>query len=213
MRPARAASLAALGLVAAACAAERPLKSTAPAAAPVAAAAAADAPALEILRNDCRGCHTEDLLRQQRLTEAQWAKVLDKMHRWGAPTEGEDLQVLTANLAASYGRDSGPFAPERLSAEAAADLFRSRPDGALAGGNAVRGLALYGERCAPCHAEDGRGGPLGLNLVGRRSLHRADEFAALVRGGAGRMPGFETTDAEAADLLAYLRSLPNLAGR
>src|SRR5439155_19316512 len=44
-------------------------------------------PGLTILRGDCLGCHTENLLRQQRLTGAQWAKVIDKMHKWGAPTE------------------------------------------------------------------------------------------------------------------------------
>ena len=213
MRPARARSVAALALLAAACAVERPVSAPVPSAAvvvaPVSAPPAADAPALEILRSDCRGCHTEDLLHQQRLTEAQWAKVLDKMHRWGAPTEAEDLQLLASHLAASYGLDLGSFVPERLSADAVADLFTSRPDGKLAGGDVERGRALYDERCSPCHVEDGRGGPLGLNLVGRRVLYRADEFAALVRGGAGRMPGFETTDAEAADLLAYLRSFPD----
>ena len=203
MRRARSASVAVLALVASACAVEPPVR------APSAGEAAADAPALAILRNDCLGCHDGELWRQQRLTDAQWAKVLDKMHRWGAPTEGEDLQVLATHLASTYRLDTGPFVPERLSAEAAADLFASRPDGAIAGGDRARGRELYAERCAPCHAEDGRGGPHGLNLVGRRMLERAGEFAALVRGGAGRMPGFETTDAEAAHLLAYLRSLPD----
>jgi len=163
---------------------------------------------MEILRNDCLACHTEDLMRQQRLTDKQWVKVIEKMHNWGAPTEPENVGALTSYLASTYTRDSGPFVPEVLSSEKAAALFEPLPDGPLAGGERERGRVLYRERCLPCHGEDGRGGPDGVNLVGRHVLDRAAEFAETVRTQRGRMPAFvETTDGEVADLLTYLRSL------
>jgi len=172
------------------------------------AAAAAPDPALEALHADCRGCHTDEVLSQQRLTEAQWTKVLEKMHRWGAPLEETDTPALASRLASSYGRGAGPFVPQSLSADAATALFEPGRDGALGRGDATRGRVLYAERCEPCHAADGHGGPLGLNLVRARVVDRAPDFAAIVRDGSGRMPAFEATDAELADMLAYVRALP-----
>lgn len=163
----------------------------------------------EVVRADCLACHTEDLLQQQRLTGRQWARSIDKMRGWGAPTMPGDLDALAEYLATTYAHDSGPFLPQTLTAEESAALFEPEPDGALAGGDRDRGLALYGDRCLPCHEADGRGGPQGIGLTGRRILDRAADFAETVRKGGGRMPGFpETTDAEAGDLLSYLRSLP-----
>jgi mono/diheme cytochrome c family protein len=184
-------------------------RSREPGPAPKLQASLAAAPeGLTLLRNDCLGCHTEDLVRQQRLTAAQWAKVIDKMHRWGAPTEAESLAVLTTYLAASYTLDAGPFRPETLSADEAAALFEPLPDGPFSGGDPQRGRALYAERCLICHGAEGRGGPRGVNLVGRHVLHRSPEFVEAVRAGRGGMPAFpETTDTEVADILAHLRSL------
>ena len=162
----------------------------------------------DIVGDECTTCHTEDLLRQQRLTDAQWTKTLDKMRRWGAPTDPQTLGTLTAYLAAAHGPASGPFTPESIPAQQATALFEPRPDGPFAGGDRERGLALYGDRCLSCHEQNGRGGDSGVNLVGRQILDRAAEFAAVIRTGRGSMPEFpETTDPEAADLLAYLRSL------
>lgn len=176
---------------------------------PAGSPGATAAPALDIVRNDCFACHSEDLLRQQRLTEAQWVKTIEKMHRWGAPTGSEDAGVLAAYLASVYGPDAGPFAPAVLPAAEAAELFEPLDAGVLGNGDRERGLALYGERCLACHEEGGRGGPGGVSLVGRRVLDRPADFASAIRRGRGRMPEFpETTDAEAADLLSYLRSLP-----
>jgi cytochrome c1 len=162
----------------------------------------------ETVRDDCLACHSEELLRQQRLTERQWAKTIEKMRGWGAPTPAESVDRLAAYLASATTTGSGPFRAETLTAADAASLFSRLPEGKLAGGSAERGLDLYRDRCLACHAEDGRGGPEGVGLAGRRVLDRAPEFAKTVREGRGRMPGFaDTTDAETADLLAYLRSL------
>src|SRR6185295_15083456 len=142
-------------------------------------------------------------------TAAQWGKTLDKMHTWGAPTDAEDLATLTAYLAAACGLDAGAFEPEPIRAREAAMLFRPLADPPFGGGDPGRGRSLYAARCAPCHAENGGGGERGTRLVGRQVLDRAAEFAAVVRAGRGRMPEFtEATDAEVADLLAWVRSLP-----
>jgi mono/diheme cytochrome c family protein/cytochrome c5 len=178
---------------------------TAPAPPP---AAPAGSPGPDIVRNDCLACHSEDLLLQQRLARAQWAKTLEKMHTWGAPTEPENIEALTTYLASVYGPDAGPFAPDSLTAEKAAALFKPLHEAGLAGGDRERGLALYGDQCLPCHEEAGRGGTEGVALAGRRIIDHPAEFASVVRAGRGRMPDFSaTTDAEVADLLAYLRSL------
>jgi mono/diheme cytochrome c family protein len=183
---------------------------TAPAAAgpaPAAQPAAVTSAGLEIVRNDCLACHSEDLLKQQRLTRAQWAKTIDKMHTWGAPTEPENIEPLTTYLAATYGHDAGPFTPESFAADKAAALFVPAPGGAS--GDRGRGQTIYGDQCVACHEEGARGGPDGVALAGRRILDRPEDFAALLRSGRGRMPDFSgITDAELADLLAYLRSLP-----
>jgi len=127
------------------------------------------------LKNDCVACHTADMVAQQRLTDKQWPKSVDKMRGWGAPTEDDEVQ----------------------------------PDGKLAGGNATRGRDLYADRCAPCHADDARGGTMGVALAGRHVLDRAPDFARAIRSGRGRMPEYpDTTDAEIADMIAYVRSLP-----
>ncbi len=163
---------------------------------------------VETVRDDCLACHSEDLLRQQRLTERQWAKTIEKMRGWGAPTSAETVDHLAAYLPSAYTAGSGPFQPETLPAADASSLIGHVPEGKLGGRSAEKGLDLYRDRCLACHAEDGRGGPEGVGLAGRGVLDRAPEFAKTVREGRGRMPGFaDTTDAEAADLLAYLRSL------
>ncbi|HUD71371.1 MAG TPA: cytochrome c [Dongiaceae bacterium] len=178
---------------------------------PVVEAPAAPAPpaGTEIVRDHCLTCHSEDLLRQQRLTAAQWTKTIDKMRTWGSTIAPNRVEWLAAYLAREYGKDSGPYAAERLSAADAATLFAPRPVAALEGGDRTRGLALYADRCQPCHEEEGRGGDGSVTIAGRRIVDRPADLAELVRTGRGDMPSFaETTDAELADLLAYLRSLP-----
>ena len=161
------------------------------------------------LTNDCLACHTADLVAQQRLTDKQWPKSLDKMRSWGAPTEDDEMQPLLDSLVRVASRDAGPYVPRTISAHEAAQLFAAEPDGTLAGGDATRGRDLYADRCAPCHADDAQGGAMGVALAGRHVLDRAPDFARAIRSGRGRMPEYpDTTDAEIADLIAYVRSLP-----
>jgi mono/diheme cytochrome c family protein len=51
---------------------------------------------------------------------------------------------------------------------------------------------------------------MGVALAGRHVLDRAPDFARAIRSGRGRMPEYpDTTDAEIADMMAYVRSLPD----
>ncbi len=52
----------------------------------------AEAPAA--FRNTCLTCHDEDIIRQQRLTRAQWDRELNKMIGWGARVRPEDRGIL-----------------------------------------------------------------------------------------------------------------------
>jgi len=166
-------------------------------------------PEAALLGDDCLACHSGDLIRQQRLTDQQWAKSLEKMRAWGAPTEDDSVEPLLSHLVSVGARDAGAFVPLTLSAADAASLFTRQPDGAFSGGDEARGRALYVDRCSPCHADDARGGTMGVALAGTHVLDRASDLAAVVRAGRGRMPAYEdTTDADVADYLAYLRSLP-----
>ncbi|HEX4824147.1 MAG TPA: c-type cytochrome [Candidatus Polarisedimenticolaceae bacterium] len=160
------------------------------------------------LKNDCVACHTADLVAQQRLTDKQWPKSVDKMRGWGAPTEDDEVQPLLAGLLGVASRDAGPYVPKTISAHEAAQLFTTAPDGKLGGGDVKKGRDLYADRCSPCHADDARGGTMGVALAGRHVLDRAPDFARAIRAGRGRMPEYpETTDAEIADMIAYLRSI------
>lgn len=187
---------------------------TASAPAPASAAAASDANVVSeatgrsLVENNCLSCHAADMVAQQRLTAKQWASVVKKMHGWGAPVEPENVEPLIAYLAAHQGPSAAPYAPAAVPAAEAARAVDPLPDGPFAGGDAKKGLVAYHEMCAPCHAENGRGAEVGVNLVDRPLLHRAADFARWVRVGRGRMPGFKDVgDAQIADLLAHLRAL------
>ncbi len=162
-----------------------------------------------LVANNCLSCHTEEMVAQQRLTAKQWDKVVKKMHGWGAPVEPENLEPLIAYLAATYSLETPPYQVPTISASAAAAMLEPQPDGAFAGGDAKRGASSYHDLCATCHAEDGRGAALGVDLVDRPLLYRAADFARVVRSGKGRMPAFSEAsvpDKQVADVLAHLRT-------
>ena len=55
---------------------------------------APQAAAPQALREACLTCHQEDVIRQQRLTRAQWERELNKMIGWGARVRLEDRDTL-----------------------------------------------------------------------------------------------------------------------
>ena len=111
-----------------------------------------------------------------------------------------------ANL--NLGYDQRYERTQQILVGAQADLAGRSPDSRLAGADTLaRGVSLYvTQGCASCHALEGRGGVVGPKVAG------ADEetIAKRVRQGPAGMPRFSTTrltDAEIADITAYLRSL------
>jgi cytochrome c len=161
----------------------------------------------ELVAAACWACHSEEILREQRLTAAQWEKVVKKMAGWGANLAADDVPIVSAYLASSFGLDAGTYQVAAISASEAAREIAPIDDGPLAAGSADRGGSLYAARCASCHGADARG-QIGVNLVDRPLLYRAIDFARAVRDGRPKMPAQPaTTEGELADLLAHVRRL------
>lgn len=57
----------------------------------------------EKLRRACFVCHGEDVIRQQRLTRAQWDRELTKMSGWGAPLQPQDRESFLDYLVKYFG--------------------------------------------------------------------------------------------------------------
>jgi len=163
-----------------------------------------------LVENNCLACHSADMLAQQRLSRAQWDAAVKKMRKWGAPLEEENEAPLVEGLAAALGQEAPRYEPARLWPGDAEAAVMPTPDGLFAGGDSRRGAALFTEACSACHGAEGRGGTIGVCLVDRPRLYRAQEWAGIVRTGKGRMPSYEAlSDAEIAALLAYLRTVTN----
>ncbi len=54
-------------------------------------------------KNACLVCHEDDVIRQQRLTRAQWDRELKKMTGWGAPVKDDEREGFLDYLFANYG--------------------------------------------------------------------------------------------------------------
>lgn len=57
----------------------------------------------EILRQRCLGCHQADMVEQQRLGTAAWAREIDKMIRWGASVPATEKDTLVGYLSKRFG--------------------------------------------------------------------------------------------------------------
>ena len=158
------------------------------------------------LERACQTCHQLDLVQQQRLTDAQWAGVLDKMARWGAVLPEGQRAPLAAALAQRYGPDAGPYLAPRVEARSAEARSAPTPDGPFGGGDAVAGAAVYAQWCIACHGPDAQG-QIGTLLTDRPILYQAAAFAEIARDGVRLMPPLPLSDADLANLLAHLRTL------
>ena len=56
-----------------------------------------------IAEQSCLGCHSGDVLRQQRLTERQWTASIAKMKGWGAELSEEESARLLTYLTEHFG--------------------------------------------------------------------------------------------------------------
>lgn len=54
-------------------------------------------------KNACQTCHEDDVIRQQRLTRAQWDRELNKMTGWGAQVSPDLRQSFLDYLSANFG--------------------------------------------------------------------------------------------------------------
>jgi hypothetical protein len=54
-------------------------------------------------KDTCMTCHGDDVIRQQRLTRAQWDREITKMTNWGAPVKPENRDSILNYLAQQYG--------------------------------------------------------------------------------------------------------------
>jgi sulfite oxidase len=54
-------------------------------------------------KNVCLACHDDDVIRQQRLTRAQWEREIQKMTDWGARMRDEDREGFVDYLFNNYG--------------------------------------------------------------------------------------------------------------
>jgi mono/diheme cytochrome c family protein len=162
----------------------------------------------ELVVGACLSCHSEHMLAQQRLTPAQWAKVVTKMVGWGANLEPAEVGPIVSYLSASYGPDGGVYELESMPAADAPAELAPASDEAFPPGDATRGRPLYVEKCSGCHGAEARG-HIGVALIDRPFLYRPADVARTVRRGRGKMLPIPLSDAEIADVLAHLRALRN----
>jgi mono/diheme cytochrome c family protein len=89
-------------------------------------------PGREVVAKRCIACHEADLITQQRLTRAAWARSVDKMVRWGAIVETDEREPMLEYLSAH-------FAAQRAASNIVATAQHE---------------AIYKRACLTCHDAD-----------------------------------------------------------
>jgi cytochrome c oxidase cbb3-type subunit III len=72
-----------------------------------------DDPARSLVQAKCLLCHTSEYVTQQRLTEGQWQKTVEKMRKFGTPASDEEAKTIVAYLARNWTPDVPPPRPVR----------------------------------------------------------------------------------------------------
>ena len=160
-------------------------------------------------RENCLMCHAEEMTSRLRLSDKQWAAEVDKMIGWGAPVPPDRKPMLLEYLVNAYsGPGAAPVAPPARMAPAVALADAHAEPPAQMTGDVAHGAVLYVQNCATCHGTDAHGGDLGTSLVEKPVLLQPAGFAAVVRQGLRRMPGFTAAlkPENEADILAWLRT-------
>ena len=65
-------------------------------------------PARPLVQGKCMLCHSAEYVTQQRLTETQWQKTVDKMRKFGSPATDEEAKAMTAYFARYWTPDLPP---------------------------------------------------------------------------------------------------------
>ena len=61
----------------------------------------------------CTECHSAQIIVQQRLSAAAWAKEVDKMMKWGALVDAKDRAALVEYLSRSFPSEKPAYVPPR----------------------------------------------------------------------------------------------------
>jgi hypothetical protein len=72
-----------------------------------------DEPARTLVQAKCLLCHSGEYVTQQRLTEGQWQKTVDKMRKFGTPANDDEAQAMVAYLARHWTPDLPASRPVR----------------------------------------------------------------------------------------------------
>lgn len=68
----------------------------------------APGPGVETVQNHCAVCHPPTMITGKRLSQRQWAAIVDQMISKGAQVSEEEYGVIVAYLARVYGADKAP---------------------------------------------------------------------------------------------------------
>ena len=79
------------------------LSAASPPARPTVSSAAQPPAANTAVNRACAVCHTDEVIRQQRLTRAQWDREINKMTGWGAKVNGDDRDGILDYLFSNFG--------------------------------------------------------------------------------------------------------------
>ncbi len=95
-------------------------------------------------------------------------------------------------------------------------LSLALPQAAFSGGDAEKGKALYTAKCKMCHAAEGEGNPgmakmlkVEMKVLGSKEVQamKDAELKKDIIEGNGKMKPVKLTDEEAANVIAFLRTL------
>ena len=80
-------------------------------------------------------------------------------------------------------------------------------DNALANGDASRGKVTFDSRCVQCHGAAGAGGGIGPRLAGAANQLTPEQMYDFVKHPRAPMPDFKLSDADIANVVAYVDAL------
>ena len=72
-----------------------------------------DDPARAAVQGKCMICHTSEYVTQQRLTQGQWQKTVEKMRKFGSPVTDDEIKPMVEYLARYWTPDLPPPLPVR----------------------------------------------------------------------------------------------------
>ena len=95
-------------------------------------------------------------------------------------------------------------------------LSLALPQAAFSGGDVEKGKALFAGKCKMCHAAEGEGNPgmakmlkVEMKALGSKEVQglKDAELKKAITEGSGKMKAVKLTDEEAANVIAFLRTL------